>query len=100
MFDKKQKLTATQVCYLLNISARTLDSWYKYINETPKSKIPASCPGLPAYEQAHARAPRFWSMEHMHQLYAFQKWLPRGNKGVMGHINMRYWGKRYHNPKQ
>lgn len=100
MYLDRTKLTATQVCYLLGISTKTLQNWYKYINQTPKKDIPKDCPGLPPYMQASPKSVRYWYGRDVHRLYAFQQWIPRGRGGKMGHISQKYWSKKWHKTRQ
>lgn len=87
--DKSHMLTAMQVCERLDISARTLDSWYKYV----KSDIekPKEMPFVPMYTQHHPKGQRFWKSEDVEALIDFKKWIPKGRLGVMGRINQVYW---------
>lgn len=96
----QNKLSSTQVCYLLNITTKTLFNWYKYLNETPADQIPASCPGLPPYIQKKERGPKFWNATDLHKLYAFQQWIPSSRSGVMANISKRCWSKKYLNERK
>ena len=94
-FVDKTHLNTMQVCYLLGITPKTLNSWYKYINETPADQIPKDCPGLPPYKQKNKHTQKLWWGNDLHKLYAFQKWVPKGRGGLMGHINSKNWSKQY-----
>lgn len=94
MFKNRTHLTTMQVCYLLGISPTTLRNWYKYVNTC--QPLPEDCPGLPPYQQENERAPKYWNMVDMHQLYAFQHWIPKGRKGVMGEISQAYWSEKFY----
>lgn len=88
------EITATQVCYLLNIHFRTLGMWYTYIQQTPPEKLPKDCPGLPPYRQDKPRGKRYWKVSDVHQLYRFQQWVPKGKAGVMGEVSRKYWSRK------
>ena len=85
----KEMLSATKVIQQLDISSRTLDSWYKYYNS--KEKKPEDMPKLPKYVQTRPRGPRFWNPEDIPALLAFKEWVPKGRAGVMGRVNEKCW---------
>ena len=101
LIDNKEdkRLTATQVCYHLNISVITLNNWYGWYFSTDIEK-PEDTPELPLYEQSGPRAPRYWRESDIPKLKAFQNWIPRGRGGVMGEYNSKYWGDRGKNIKR
>ena len=86
-------LTATKVIQQIDVSARTLDGWYKYY-ESDLEK-PDDMPELPKYTQNRPRGPRYWKQSDIPALLAFKEWIPRGRNGVMGRINERFWGPEY-----
>lgn len=86
-------LSATKVIQQLDISARTLDSWYKFYNG-PYEK-PEGMPELPEYTQTRPRGPRFWKQSDMPALKAFKEWIPKGRGGVMGRVNEHCWSPQY-----
>jgi hypothetical protein len=86
-------VTASRVANQLDISTKTLISWYKfYESDLPK---PDNMPELPPYEQAYFRAPRYWREEDIPKLITFKEWVPKGKRGVMGEINVTCWTKAY-----
>ena len=96
--NKGNMMTATQVIKELDISAHTLDSWYKYYqSDEPKRE---DMPKLPNYIQTRARGPRYWNADDIPALRAFKDWIPRGRGGVMGRINEKYWSDKYRNNKK
>lgn len=92
---KNSYLTKIEICYLLGINPITLINWYRYIENTPPEEIPKDCPGLPPYKLKEDGKTKVWHGYALHQLYDFQKWIPRGRAGVMGKINEIYWKKEY-----
>ena len=97
MINKNEMLTATQVTKELDISAHTLNSWYKYYySDEPKRE---DMPELPEYIQERSRGPRYWKQSDVPALLRFKEWIPRGRGGVMGRINERYWSSKYRNIK-
>lgn len=92
---KHRYLTRLEVCYMLGINPMTLDNWYRYWNNTPPEDIPKDCPGLPPIKLKEDGKTKLWHGYHLHQLYDFQQWIPRGRTGVMGRTNERYWKKEF-----
>lgn len=88
-------MSATKVTQALDISARTLDNWYKYYHSDIEK--PDDMPTLPEYYQSRYKGPRYWKVSDISALQAFKDWIPRGRGGVMGRINERYWSNRYRN---
>lgn len=91
-------LTATKVIQQLDISARTLDSWYKFYNGSYEK--PEGMPKLPPYIQERPRGPRFWKQSDMTALKEFKEWVPKGRGGVMGRVNEQYWSPQYRKQKE
>lgn len=84
-----EKLTATQVCYKLNLSVAMLNIWYYwYFND--EFVKPADTPPLPRFTQATPRGTRYWEAEDVRALKRFKSWLPRGRGGVMGAATAKY----------
>ena len=86
-------LSATKVIQQLDISARTLDGWYKYYQSDLEK--PENMPKLPEYTQTRPRGPRYWKQSDIPALLAFKEWIPKGRGGVMGRINERFWGEKF-----
>lgn len=82
-------LSATKVCYHLDITARTLDLWYKWY-ELAKDK-PKDTPILPPYVQKNKRGKRLWKSEDIKLLKEFKKWIPKGRGGIMGEFSQKYY---------
>ena len=95
--NNQNLLSATQVTQRLNISAHTLDTWYKYYGDETLEK-PENMPELPVYIQQRPRGPRFWKEFDIATLLAFKQWVPKGRGGVMGRVNERYWSVNYRKP--
>lgn len=93
----KDMLTATKVIQHLDISSRTLDSWYKFYASTEEK--PEGMPELPPYIQTRPRGPRYWKESDIPALLAFKEWVPKGRGGVMGRINERCWSPQYRKNK-
>lgn len=91
--NKDNLLSATKVSQQLDISTKTLDSWYAYYN-SPYEKL-KDMPELPSYIQHHKRSPRFWKQSDIPALQKFKDWIPKGRKGVMGRVNQKYWSAKY-----
>jgi hypothetical protein len=91
---EEKMLSATKVIQQINVSARTLDGWYKYVQDETLEK-PENMPKLPEYVQSRPRGPRYWKESDIPALLAFKDWIPKGRNGVMGRINERFWGERY-----
>lgn len=91
-------LSVTKVVQQLDISARTLDSWYKYYNGNYEK--PNDMPTLPPYTQSRPRGPRFWKQSDMPALQAFKEWVPKGRGGVMGRVNEHNWSPQYRKQKE
>ena len=98
MTNNNDMLSATKVTQKLNISARTLDSWYKFYQSNLDK--PNGMPKLPDYVQTRPRGPRYWNPSDIKQLKKFQEWIPRGRNGVMGRINERNWAHKYRCKKE
>lgn len=94
MFATDSKLSTMQVCYLLGIYPNTLMNWYKYVEKTDPADLPKNCPGLPPYTQSNKGAKKFWAASDLHQLYAFQQWIPKGRGGVMAAVSKDFWSKK------
>ena len=90
---KEGYLTSTQVCQRLDISSRTLDSWYKFYRGD--FEHPENMPKLPEYTQETSRGPRYWVEEDVKALRQFRDWVPRGRGGVMGRLNEQYWSPEH-----
>lgn len=86
------KLTTSKVAIKLDVSVRTLLTWYKWYEQ--EGNTMEDVPVLPKYEQAYHRAPRFWEESDIEQLKVFKDWLPKGRNGVMGNVNAKNWGDR------
>lgn len=85
----EELMTATQVCYVLNIANKTLNNWYRWYYDDSITK-PKDFPKLPDYIQTHERGPRYWTKDDIPKLRAFQEWIPKGRNGVMGDISCMY----------
>ena len=93
--NRNGKLTASKVANQVDVSTKTLTTWYKfYESDLPK---PDDMPELPKYEQAYEKAPRYWNPEDIPKIIAFKEWIPRGPHGVMGAININSWTITYRN---
>ena len=88
-----KKLTSSKVAQHLDTSVKTLNNWYRWYNGEQFEK-PENTPILPPYEQSHPMGVRYWDSDDLPLLEAFQKWIPKGPSGVMGSMNVHYWGKR------
>lgn len=86
----KNFLTAREISFKLNVSVRTLSTWYQWYTD-PKSIIPPDCPGLPKYTIQKSCNTRLWRVEDLQCIADFQKWIPHGRRGVMGKINRKFW---------
>ena len=91
--DYEQLLTASKVANALDISVKTLTTWYKWYND-PEEVKPADMPYLPDYEQKNQYAPRYWRKSDLKQIKKFKAWLPRGRNGVMGNLTNQYTKKK------
>lgn len=89
-----EMLTATKVTQYLDISMKTLDSWYKYVEDN-SFEHPSDMPNLPMYEQKYPRAPRYWKKSDLEQMKKFKDWVPKGRNGVMGRVNERFWSEKH-----
>jgi hypothetical protein len=93
MLSNDNMLTASNVANKLNISVKTLTTWYKWYYDNTIEK-PKDFPKLPEYIQDHVNGPRYWTESDVKKLEEFKSWIPRGRAGVMGKINSKYWSKR------
>lgn len=81
-------VSINKVTQELDVSALTISNWYGWYN-AEDSVIPEDCPGLPPFTRHGRGGKRMWKEKDLEQLKAFQSWIPRGNKGVMGNWNYR-----------
>jgi hypothetical protein len=84
-------LTANKVAMIIDVSTKTLSSWYKWYNTYD---VPLNCPLLPDYQQASIKGRRYWDKADIPLLLAFKEYIPKGRNGVMGNHNAQYWGDR------
>ena len=90
--DNENLFTSSRVANALDVSVKTLSSWYKWYQDDSIEK-PKNFPQLPEYLQEHKNAPRYWTKDGVKQLKKFKKWVPKGRNGVMGAINNQYLNK-------
>lgn len=87
------KLTANQVCGILNIGVNRLSAWYSWYMDDKYQK-PEGLPELPPYEQSEPHGKRYWNEEDVPKIQEFKQFIGRGRAGVMGEYNARSWQKR------
>jgi hypothetical protein len=86
-------ITASKVANALDISVKTLTTWYKWYNDPDEVK-PDNMPILPDYKQKNPQAPRYWKKSDIKKIKEFKMWLPRGRNGVMGNLTNQYSKKK------
>lgn len=89
------KLSAAEVCVLLNVSLNTLNKWYRFKTENPEHEFAKYIPE-PKREGSGIKAPRYWTQSDIKKLAKFQSHIKRGRNGFIG----LYTGKERHDKER
>ena len=88
--ERKGYYTAIQVAVMLGISEATLNHWYRFKKENPRSKYAKM---IPKFKQFKNHQQRYWTHEDIWKLAEFQSKMPKGRGGIMGSVTQRYCKK-------
>lgn len=80
-------LKVEEVALSIGVSVKTINNWYAFKKDNPDNEYAKL---LPAFEQEHSRATRFWHQEDIWKLINFKHNLPTGRSGVMGSVTQKY----------
>lgn len=76
-----------QVAAELGVSTQTINNWYKFKRENPRTQLARQ---LPKFTKSKITGTRYWSSEDIEKLKAFKETKPSGRNGRMASVTQRY----------
>jgi len=87
----KEKLyKVEEVAVLLGCSVPTINCWYRYKKENPRTKLART---IPEFTQLGTRTTRYWTQSDIYKLAEFRANLPHGRNGLLGSTTQKYYHK-------
>lgn len=87
---EERLLKIEEVAILIGSSTKSINNWYWFKRENPKSEYAKM---LPKYIQKGSRQTRYWKESDIWKLINFKQSIPQGRNGIMGSITQKYYHK-------
>ena len=86
---KERLLNAVEVAFLVGVSPKTLEIWYRFKRKYPDNEYSKL---LPEYQQEVSRGIRYWKESDIKKIIKFKNIKPKGRNGLFGSItNANYY---------
>ena len=89
-------LTVEEVAVIVQVSAPTLNYWYRFKKDNPENPYAQM---LPDYKQFGPRQTRYWDYSDLWQITQFKEAIPHGRGGILGDTTQKWWRKKQQEAK-
>lgn len=94
MKQEERLLKIEQVAVIIDSSVKTINNWYAFKKQNPKSK---EAKLLPKFKQEGPRQTRYWKESDIPKLIQFKTCVKVGRNGFMGNVTQKYYHKKKEN---